>query len=211
MKKPTLKLDSDRDLKDSINKLPNKQITLFACDCARIVLHIFEKSFPKDRYPRLAIEAAEEFSPGCYLCASRARLSACSSDSINFINTKSCHAAWAAVFASYCCSNKKRILSNACTALKFTWSSCFSKKLINSFYQNSYNDGKIFPNHYKTPDVLNMAQSIIKERDFASSPILADALEDAGCNDDALLFHLRNDTIGLSDWTLFNLRKDISC
>jgi hypothetical protein len=39
--------------------------------------------------------------------------------------------------------------------------------------------------------VPHVAQAIYDERDFARLPILADALEDAGCTDDAILAHCR--------------------
>lgn len=42
-----------------------------------------------------------------------------------------------------------------------------------------------------TPDVLRIATTIYEERDFASTPILADALSDAGCDDAGMLAHLR--------------------
>jgi len=37
---------------------------LFACDCAERVLPIFEKEYPDDKRPRLAIEAARKFAIG---------------------------------------------------------------------------------------------------------------------------------------------------
>jgi hypothetical protein len=39
--------------------------------------------------------------------------------------------------------------------------------------------------------VLRMARQIYEERDFAGLPILADALEEAGCNEPRLLDHCR--------------------
>jgi hypothetical protein len=39
--------------------------------------------------------------------------------------------------------------------------------------------------------VVKLAQSIYDDRAFDRLPILADALEDAGCNDAELLSHLR--------------------
>jgi hypothetical protein len=39
--------------------------------------------------------------------------------------------------------------------------------------------------------VARMAEAIYEERRFAELPVLADALEDAGCDDEALLAHCR--------------------
>jgi hypothetical protein len=43
----------------------------------------------------------------------------------------------------------------------------------------------------RTPDTLALATAIDKEGNFASLPILADALEEAGCTDETILGHLR--------------------
>jgi hypothetical protein len=42
-----------------------------------------------------------------------------------------------------------------------------------------------------TPTVLSVARRAYDERDFAALPVLADALEEGGCEDSALLMHLR--------------------
>lgn len=42
---------------------------------------------------------------------------------------------------------------------------------------------------------VRIAQNIIRTRDFESAPILADALEEAGCTDERLLRYLRNPAI----------------
>ncbi len=41
------------------------------------------------------------------------------------------------------------------------------------------------------PNVLNVAQKIYEESDWEGMPVLADALEDAGCDDTEILMHLR--------------------
>jgi hypothetical protein len=47
------------------------------------------------------------------------------------------------------------------------------------------------PFAWPTPDVLALASGIYADRAFSRMPILADALEDAGCTEAALLDHLR--------------------
>lgn len=44
-----------------------------------------------------------------------------------------------------------------------------------------------------TPLVAQMARTIYDDRAFGDLPILADALEDAGCDSEAILMHLRSD------------------
>lgn len=44
-----------------------------------------------------------------------------------------------------------------------------------------------------TPTVLGIAQRIYSDRDFAAMPILADALEEAGCEDEIIMRHCRGE------------------
>jgi len=42
----------------------DKEIRLFAADCAELVLHIFENRYPNDDCPRKAIQAARDYANG---------------------------------------------------------------------------------------------------------------------------------------------------
>ena len=42
----------------------DKEIKLFAADCAESVLHIYEKQYPNDDLPRKAIQAARDYANG---------------------------------------------------------------------------------------------------------------------------------------------------
>ena len=42
----------------------DKEIRLFACDCAERALPLFEKKYPDDKRPRIAIETARRFALG---------------------------------------------------------------------------------------------------------------------------------------------------
>ena len=42
----------------------DKEIRLFACDCAESVLHMFEKHYPNDDRPRKAIDVARKYANG---------------------------------------------------------------------------------------------------------------------------------------------------
>ncbi len=46
---------------------------------------------------------------------------------------------------------------------------------------------------WRMPTVVGVAQQIYDERNFSLMPILADALEEAGCRDDRILSHCRKD------------------
>ncbi|QEL13461.1 hypothetical protein [Limnoglobus roseus] len=50
-----------------------------------------------------------------------------------------------------------------------------------------------FDHRWRTSTSIGLAQTMYDARDFAAMPILADALQDAGCEDEAILGHCRGD------------------
>ena len=46
---------------------------------------------------------------------------------------------------------------------------------------------------WRTRDVVGLCQAMTASGDFAAMPILADALQDAGCDDERVLGHCRGD------------------
>jgi hypothetical protein len=50
----------------------------------------------------------------------------------------------------------------------------------------------VFDPAWRTSDVVALARGIYDDREFDRMPILADALQDAGCNNDDILNHCRD-------------------
>jgi hypothetical protein len=48
-----------------------------------------------------------------------------------------------------------------------------------------------FPKTWRTKDIVGLAQQAYETRDFSTLPVLADALQDAGCEDANILAHCR--------------------
>ena len=63
--------------------------------------------------------------------------------------------------------------------------------MLRCLFGNPFRPVPVIPSAWRTPTVLGMARAIYTERRFEDLPILADALEDAGCTDAALLDHCR--------------------
>lgn len=64
--------------------------------------------------------------------------------------------------------------------------------LIREVFGNPFRSVSLNP-AWLTPDVLSLARGIYEERTFDRMPILADALQDAGCTNDDILNHCREE------------------
>ncbi len=64
--------------------------------------------------------------------------------------------------------------------------------LLRDIVGNPFRPRPALTSAWLTPAVASIARRAYDERDFAALPVLADALEDAGCGDADLLGHLRD-------------------
>lgn len=79
------------------------------------------------------------------------------------------------------------------TSLFAGWSSPCKRKqaeIIRDIFGNPFRPVAFDPS-WRTTDAVALASSMYESRDFASMPILADALQDAGCNLPEILDHCR--------------------
>jgi hypothetical protein len=67
-----------------------------------------------------------------------------------------------------------------------------SHRVIREVFCNPFRPVSLDP-RWRTSAVLDLARSMYESRDFAAMPILADALEEAGCDDADVLAHCRGD------------------
>jgi hypothetical protein len=63
-------------------------------------------------------------------------------------------------------------------------------RLVREIFGNPFRPITFDP-AWRTDTVLTLARQMYESRDFSATPILADALQDTGCNDPELLNHLR--------------------
>ena len=63
-------------------------------------------------------------------------------------------------------------------------------KIIDAIFGNPVRPGAFLP-EWRTSTVLMLAQQMYDSRDFSAMRILAAALQDAGCTDEAILTHCR--------------------
>lgn len=53
----------------------------------------------------------------------------------------------------------------------------------------------VFDPSWRTDTALSLARQMYESRDFSAMPVLADALQDAGCDSDGILNHCRSDGV----------------
>ena len=63
--------------------------------------------------------------------------------------------------------------------------------LIRDIFGDPFRPANFSPS-WRTSTAVAIAMQMYESRDFGAMPILADALQDADCNDDAVLSHCRN-------------------
>jgi hypothetical protein len=65
-------------------------------------------------------------------------------------------------------------------------------RLVHDLFGNPFRPVAFAPS-WRTTDAIGLARAMYDSRDFAAMPILADALEDAGCDSADVLAHCRGD------------------
>jgi hypothetical protein len=63
--------------------------------------------------------------------------------------------------------------------------------LIHDIFGNPFRPPVEFSTEWRTDTVIAIARTMYASRDFSAMPILADALQDAGCDGDDILTHCR--------------------
>lgn len=72
------------------------------------------------------------------------------------------------------------------------WEEIVQARLLRCVLGNPYRPAAVSPS-WLTPTVVSLAEGIYTERAFDRMPVLADALEEAGCDNADLLAHCRGD------------------
>jgi hypothetical protein len=81
-------------------------------------------------------------------------------------------------------------------------------QLLRDIFGNPFR-AMAFDPTWRTATTVSLAGVMFKTRDFAAMPILADALEDAGCESRDLLDHCRGDGLHVRGcWVINLLRKE---
>jgi hypothetical protein len=177
-----------------------RKLRLFACACCRLVWRLL-----KDERSRRAVEISELFADGAATSKQLAvaeRLADEAADLLGFEADVSARmakrAARDAAQAALLVARKQvvpaRVSAKVNGAITFTSLRPVNPSaLLRDLFGNPYRPVAIDPGWlaWNGGTARKLAQAIYEERAFDRMPILADALEDAGCTDPDLLAHCR--------------------
>lgn len=180
--------DPDPMVKFLKDKATDRKFRLFACGCCRHV-------WPRITDPRswTAVEMAERVADGLipqdqliphYEAASEAARS--------FPERND--PAWAAAETATVRTRRKLSAWRSAESVALTLASgvpCAA--LLRCVFGNPFRPVTLDPS-WLTSTVLSLAEGMYESRDFSAMPILADALGDAGCEDEAILAHCRGNS-----------------
>ncbi len=194
------------------HKASDRKLRLFACGCCRLVWHLLS-----EEGSRKAVETAEQFADATLPEAERraASLAAvAASASIPRDSTAQAVAAQAAAatladdlagdvpWISHDAASGPANLAMANNTNENdpwgedAWHEAFSKEnrrqadLIRDLFGNPFRSVSV-DSGWLTPGVIELARTIYDGRNFERLPVLADALEEAGCHDPDILAHCR--------------------
>jgi hypothetical protein len=188
-------------------KVSNRKLRLFAVACCRRVWKVLWTNEQE------AVEVAERFVDGLATEAeldnhsrlipwnygATAAIAVCTPDA--YRGTRACAEDASKVAAEEAAKNlsqrgrpkfgRKALQAAARSAEEIEWVA--QAVLLREIIGNPFRTGTIDPSWLSWNDgtVPKMAQVIYEERRFEDLPVLADALEDAGCTDTAILNHCR--------------------
>jgi hypothetical protein len=177
--------DPDWMLASLGERVTDRKLRLFACACCRRVLHRLEGDTA-----RQAIEAAEQWADGVL---SSPELDAARTAKIRRSRLAT-DWAWQAIDVTRSSDRLRAVHAAWCVrmAVPNTGEEYAQCRLIRDIF-NPFHKVRIDPRwtNWQGGAVVKMAQAIYESRSFSDLPILADALDEAGCTDETILSHCR--------------------
>jgi hypothetical protein len=184
---PRLLLDAVRD------RAGARKLRLFACACVRRVWDLLTAE-----EGRQAVQVAERFADDevsqteLYQAPGRVRRTR------RFLPPSAVGTPHSyALFAAGCAVHANVVLAFGETPLLAVRAAGLGERaaqadLVRCLFGNPFRPAPTFDPAWRTPTVLAIARQAYEEHDFGVLPVLADALEEAGCDDAEILAHGRN-------------------
>ncbi len=184
-------------------KASERKLRLLACACCRRIWHLLT-----DERSRKAVEVAERFADGL---ASETERATAECDAFNldhyliemdefyhgshWFRDAAMFAAVAAASETLCIDAVSSAISTARRTLEIIaaereWNPTVQGRVFRDLFPSPFRPVTLDP-ACRTQAVVQLARSLYEERRFEDMPVLADALEEAGCQDAVILEHCR--------------------
>jgi hypothetical protein len=177
-------------------KFSNRKLRLFACACCRRIWHRLADD------SREAVVVAERFADGE---ADQEELRQAEGRAVDVTQNSDGEAAWFATYpdawlaafdASYAAAGREVILGwpgrNDHDDERFAREHAASADLLRDIFGNPYRSPAV-ESRWLASTVVSLTVAIYADRAFDRMPLLADALEDAGCDNADILAHCRGE------------------
>jgi hypothetical protein len=173
--------------------LPDRKLRLFACACCRRVWKLLV-----DERSRKAVEVGEAFANE----AVEERELEAAGKAAHVAAAELSHVSYdeAAFAASFCATVKTSLLPAASRRVlaaveQKDQERAVQATILRDIVGNPFHPTRINPDWlvFNGCTIAEIALAIYENQSYERLPILADALEDAGCSDSVILLHCRND------------------
>ncbi len=187
--------DNPRDMLEHLEqRVSHRKWRLFLCGCSRGVWHILT-----DHVGRRTTEAAEQYADGLITGDELSRVQQEENVRLHATDRKSplWHAVAGALGATYLDTKEEFDCAYWATD-EFVQSVSDEDaeharqcELLRDIFGNPFRP-VTFSAEWRTDTAVSLARTMYESREFSAMPILADALQDAGCDDPDILDHCRD-------------------
>jgi hypothetical protein len=184
------------------SRTSERKLRLFACGCARLLWQRFAQGRVPDPRSKTAVELAEAFLEGCASAedlrmavapTNEAAIADASASLMGFGSPDDYPVYAAALYAQTAVAEAlvdELVDSGIYCIIDFLAKAGPEVAVLREVFGNPFRPVALDA-HWLTSLVVDLSRAIYKERAFEGMPILADALEDADCNNADILTHCR--------------------
>jgi hypothetical protein len=169
-------------------RVSDRKLRLYAVACCRRLPHVLA-----DERCRSAVEVAERYADGRAEGAELATAEDATKDATNRQGTDS-PAAWAVTANAGEAARMAALFASVDSDAGREEEAVAQAALLRCILGNHFHPVTFSPS-WRTHTVLSLARQMYESRDFSAMPILADALQDDGCDNEDVLPHCRDTSL----------------
>jgi hypothetical protein len=191
--------------KKALAYIPHRVQVLLAHKWALSVLHIFEKNCPNDKRPRNCLDLVFKWIVDPTSVGEEQLRNIANTTYTAYVAANAANAVYAAAHAASTAAYAAAYAAASAAYAVYATANAANWQYINDTFNQCYCPDLVFDNNWKTSTVIELAKTIFNNNCLDLCPVLADALEDAGCTETKILERLRNADILRSEWIIWNL------